>query len=71
MRNRIIQMVYRFESLASLGRIAWLTSFLLLLCLAHFTNPNDQLIGNWLKYSKRLLVEVFLAITGTAHLPQY
>ncbi len=54
MRNRIIQMVYRFESLASLGRIAWLTSFLLLLCLAHFTNPNDQLIGNWLKYSKEI-----------------
>jgi len=55
MRSRIIQMVYRLQSLVSLGRIAWLASFLFLLCLAHFTNPNDQLIGNWLKYSKEIV----------------
>jgi hypothetical protein len=55
MRKRTIQIVGGSPGLFNLGRFMWLASFLLLLSLAHFTNPNDQLIGNWLKYSKEII----------------
>jgi hypothetical protein len=54
-RTITIQIVAKFRNFFSLGRIAWLMSFLFLLCLAHLTNPNDQLIGNWLRYSKEIV----------------
>lgn len=40
---------------ALLGRILWLSCFFLLLFLAHSTNPNQLLIGNWVNASNELL----------------